>query len=346
MTAATSPRKIHPVILSGGAGVRLWPMSREHYPKQLLPLASDRTMIQDTVGRVGDPKRFAPPLVICNDVHRFIIAEQLRQLGIAPEAIVLEPVGRNTAPAVAGAARARPRQDADALLLVLPADHLIRDTPAFLAAVERAADAAEAGHLVTFGITPTAPETGYGYIRRGGDLAGLPGACRVAEFVEKPKLDVAKQYLAGGRHLWNSGMFLLSAAKYLEELERFEPALLAACRAALEGAAIDLTFLRLDADAFAAAPNISIDYAVMERTAEAAVVPADIGWTDVGAWPALWEVSDKDGDGNVLIGDAVVQDARNCYVRSETMLTAVVGLEDVVVVVTDDAILVAAKDKA
>jgi mannose-1-phosphate guanylyltransferase/mannose-1-phosphate guanylyltransferase/mannose-6-phosphate isomerase len=338
--------KIVPVLLSGGSGSRLWPMSRELYPKQLLALCSDLSMLQETAARVADASRFAPPLVICNQEHRFIIAEQLRQCDIKPGAIILEPVGRNTAAACAVAALTAIAQDPEALILVLPADHLIRDLPAFLQAVGCAAAAAARGHFVTFGITPTAPETGYGYIRRGAALNGVEGAFRVAEFVEKPERAVAERYVEGGQHAWNSGMFLFPAAAMLDELEQHAPAILAGARAALEHGASDLDFFRLDQEAFEAIPSTSIDYALMERTSSAVVVPCDLGWTDVGAWSALWEVGTKDEDGNVCLGDVVMEDARNCYIRSDGHLTAVVGVEDVVVVVTDDAVLVSDRAKA
>lgn len=341
----TSSRKIIPVLMSGGSGSRLWPMSRELYPKQLLSLCSDKSMLQDTALRVTDDGRFAAPLVVCNQEHRFIIAEQLRQIGCAPAAIVLEPVGRNTAAACAVAALKAVETDPEALILILPADHMVLDTPAFLDAVDKAAAAAQAGYLVTFGIQPTGPETGYGYIRRGAALPRPAGAYRVAEFVEKPSRDVAQLYVDGGEHFWNSGMFLFPAGKLLSEMERYEPAVLDACRQALAMGASDLDFLRLDPAAFSAAPSTSIDYAVMERTDAAVVVPADLGWTDVGAWSALWDVGAKDGDGNVTVGDVVMHEAGNCYVRSEQHLTAVVGLDDVVVVVTDDAVLVADRNK-
>ncbi|WP_319802074.1 mannose-1-phosphate guanylyltransferase/mannose-6-phosphate isomerase [Azospirillum fermentarium] len=345
MCAMTSSRKIIPVLMSGGSGSRLWPMSRELYPKQLLSLCSDKSMLQDTALRVTDDGRFAAPLVVCNQEHRFIIAEQLRQIGCTPAAIVLEPVGRNTAAACAVAALKVAETDPDALILILPADHMVLDTPAFLEAVDKAAAAAESGYLVTFGIQPTGPETGYGYIRRGTALARPGGAYRVAEFVEKPSRDVAQQYVDGGEHFWNSGMFLFPVAKLLSEMERYEPAVLEACRQALAVGASDLDFLRLDPAAFSSAPSTSIDYAVMERTDAAVVVPADLGWTDVGAWSALWDVGAKDGEGNVTVGDVVMHEAGNCYVRSEQHLTAVVGLDDVVVVVTDDAVLVADRNK-
>ncbi len=345
MTAESADRKIYPVLLSGGAGVRLWPMSRERFPKQLLNLTSDRSMIQETALRVADPALFSAPLVICNEEHRFVIAEQLRET-VPPAGILLEPFGRNTAAAVAVAALWVTARDPDGLMLVLPADHLIRDLPAFLGTVRTAIPAAAAGRLVTFGITPTAPETGYGYIRRGTPLEALPGAFKVAAFVEKPSLERARAYLESGEYLWNSGMFLFPAARVLAELERFEPAVVAACRRALSGAANDLDFCRLDAAAFAEAPSTSIDYAVMERTDDAVVVPGAMGWTDVGAWSALWEVGAKDEHGNVSIGDVITRDARGCYIRSEGMLTAAVGLENTVIVVTDDAVMVAARDKA
>ncbi|PWC35736.1 mannose-1-phosphate guanylyltransferase/mannose-6-phosphate isomerase [Azospirillum sp. TSO22-1] len=337
---------IIPVVLSGGSGSRLWPMSRETYPKQLLPLCSERSMLQETVQRVVDPARFAAPIVIANQEHRFVIAEQLRALATTPGALVLEPVGRNTAAACAVAALLAQRSDPDALILVLPADHLVQNRDAFRAAVDAAAAAAARGYLVTFGIAPTAPETGYGYIRRGEALSGLPGTHRVAEFAEKPARETAERFVAGGEHFWNSGMFLFPAGRLIEEMERHAPEVLAASRKALDEGARDLDFFRLDTEAFAAAPSISIDYAVMERTDAAAVVPCDLGWTDVGSWSALWEVGAKDTAGNVQIGDVLIEDSRNCYVRSEDQLTAVVGLDEAVVVVTDDAVLVASRDRA
>lgn len=344
--ARTTLQQIYPVILSGGSGTRLWPMSREHYPKQLLPLCSDQSMLQDTAARVRDAERFAAPLLVCNQEHRFIIAEQVRQIGLAPRAIMLEPVARNTAAAAAVAALTLTETDPDALLLLLPADHLIRDQDAFLAAVDTAAAVAADGRLVTFGIVPRAPETGYGYIRRGTAIAGHAASSAVAAFVEKPSRAVAEKFLATGDYLWNSGMFLFPAGLFLAELERFEPTVLAAARAAITAGSRDLDFFRLDKEAFATAPSTSIDYAVMERTAVAAVVAADMGWTDVGAWSALWEVGQRDADGNVSHGDVLMHDTRNSYVRSESdAVVAVVGLDDTVVVATDDAILVASRDR-
>ena len=347
MTNTSHQHRIHPVILSGGAGVRLWPMSREQYPKQFLSLCSDQSMLQDTARRVADPALFAAPLVVCNQEHRFVIAEQLRQAGIGGARIVLEPVGRNTAAAAAIAALIVAEQDPDGQLLLLPADHVIQDRKAFLDAVAVASSAAAAGHLTTFGIVPTAPETGYGYIRRGEAVAGHDGACRVAAFVEKPPREQAERYLAEGDVFWNSGMFLLPVRPYLAELERWEPAVLEACRKALAEGRADLDFFRLDEASFAAGPSISIDCAVMERTDKAAVVPCAIGWTDVGAWSALWDIGAKDDAGNVVQGDAIAWDSRGCYVRSEDgALVAVLGMEDAVVVATEDAVLVAAKDRA
>jgi len=320
-------------------------MSRELFPKQLLNLCSSRSMLQDTAGRVADEGRFLPPLLVCNHEHRFVIGEQLRHMGITPRGIVLEPMGRNTAAAVAVAALIVAAEAPETLLLFLPADHLIQDVPAFMSAIDTAAEAAAAGNLVTFGITPTAPETGYGYIRRGEAMTDPSGTYRVDAFVEKPELEVAEGYLASGRYYWNSGMFLFPAALVLEELERHAPAVVEASRRALAAGGSDLDFFRLEATAFAAAPSVSIDVAVMERTSRAAVVPCSIGWTDIGAWSALWEIGAKDERGNVVLGDVVMEDAANCYVRSEDCLTAVVGLDDTVVVVTDDAVLVARRDR-
>ena len=336
-------------MLSGGSGTRLWPLSRAAYPKQFLPLdGGERSLIQETVARVTGPG-FAEPMIICNDDHRFLVAEQMRTLGRQPGAIILEPVGRNTAPAVAVAAL-RAMQDAgeggDALLLVLPSDHVIRDQGAFHAAITVGRTAAEAGRLVTFGITPTAPETGYGYIQAGDPLADAEGAHALGRFVEKPDAETARAYVADGSYSWNSGIFLLSARAYLDELEAHDPAILTAARAALDGAAFDLTFLRLDATAFAAAPSRSIDYAVMEHTQRGAVVPVDMGWSDLGAWSSLWDIGDKDDRGNVTRGDVILEDTSASFVHAESGLVAVCGLSDVIVVATDDAVLVCSRDGA
>ncbi|MFV3074473.1 mannose-1-phosphate guanylyltransferase/mannose-6-phosphate isomerase [Niveispirillum fermenti] len=345
MTNLTPSSAIIPVLLSGGSGSRLWPVSRERFPKQLLNLCGERTMIQETALRVGGDHGFADPIVICNQEHRFAIAEQLQTVGIRPTHLVLEPFGRNTAPAAAVAARLAAQRDPAALVLLLPADHAILSPEAFRAAIATGARAAADGRLVTFGIQPTSPETGYGYIEKGDGLPGAEGAFAVRQFAEKPALAVARTYLEGGRHLWNSGMFLFRADRFVTELERHAPEALAAADAAIAAARVDLDFLRLDPDAFAKAPNISIDFAVMEKTDSAAVVPCDIGWTDVGAWSALWEIAGKDQIGNAVLGDAILVDAHSNLVRSEVGLTALVGVKDLVVVVTDDAVLVADRNR-
>lgn len=346
MAASDNKRgPIHPVILSGGAGSRLWPLSRSLYPKQLLPLASEQSMVQETALRVKSAA-FAPPLVICNVEHRFIIAEQLRAIGIAPSRLLIEPMARNTAPAAAAAALSLAAGGEDPLMLVLPSDHVIADREAFLAAVELAARAAAGGALVTFGIAPDRPETGYGYVRRGDPLSGTVGCFAVSKFVEKPDRQTAEAYIADGSYAWNSGMFLFSARRYLEELERFEPAMLAACRRALAEGRDDLDFFRLGEAAFGACAAKSIDYAVMERTAHAAVVPADLGWNDIGSWSALWEIGAKDADGNTLQGDVVTRDVTGSYIRADGLLVAALGLENAVIVVTDDAVLATTRDRA
>ena len=330
-----------PVVLSGGSGTRLWPLSRELYPKQLLPLVGELTMLQETVARLeGLP--VAAPIIVCNEAHRFLVAEQLRVVNHAASAIVLEPRGRNTAPAIALAAQTAVASDADALLLVLPADHVIRNVPAFHRAVQVAAQAAQSGRLVTFGVVPQAPETGYGYIRRG---AAEGEAWRIASFVEKPPLEKAREYLQSGEYYWNSGMFLFGARRYLEELQRHAPDIAAACKAALDGAKRDLDFLRIDAAAFEACRSESIDYAVMEKTDAAVVVPLDAGWSDVGSWSALHEACDADDQGNVVHGDVLAEDTHGSYLYSESRLVATVGLTDHVVVETKDAVLVAPKSR-
>ena len=295
---------IHPVILSGGTGSRLWPLSRSLFPKQLLALVSERSLIQDTLLRANGTA-FAPPLVICNTEHRFLIAQQMREAGTAPDRIVLEPAGRNTAPAAAVAALMLAQTDPESAILLMPADHIVRNQTAFLQAVDRAAAAARQGRLVTFGIRPDAPETGYGYIRRGAALPGLADCFAVARFVEKPDAATAAGYIAAGDYDWNSGMFLFKAGAFLAELERLEPEMLAQCRDAVTKGASDLDFFRLDPTSFAKAKAISIDYAVMERTDKAAVVPVDMGWSDIGSWEALWTAAARDGSGNATKGDVL-----------------------------------------
>ncbi len=331
-----------PVILSGGAGTRLWPLSRELYPKQFLPLVGDRTMIQDTALRpVGLPEVTAP-IVVCNEAHRFLVAEQLRQVGVEPRSIILEPLGRNTAPAVAIAALAATSGGAqvDSLLLVLPADHVLADLGAFRTAVAAAIPEAREGRLVTFGIVPTYAETGYGYILQG----PARGAAReVAEFVEKPDAARAKTLVASGDYLWNSGMFLLPAQVYLEELGRLDAVMLAACRKAYDAAVRDLDFVRLDKAAFESCRADSIDYAVMEKTSRAAVVPLTAGWSDVGSWASLQDALPPDAAGNVTHGDVIAEGATNCLLYSTDRLVAAVGLDEHVVIETKDAVMVAPK---
>jgi mannose-1-phosphate guanylyltransferase / mannose-6-phosphate isomerase len=336
---------IHPVILSGGSGTRLWPMSRTLYPKQLLSLLGRESLLQQTVRRIADRQRFAPPLVVANEEHRFIIAEQLRETAVVPRALLLEPVGRNTAPAACVAALVLSETETDPLMLVMASDHAITDVAAFLTAVDRAAAAARAGALVCLGVAPERPETGYGYIHRGAALDGIDGAFAVVEFVEKPDADHAQEYLESGRHFWNSSIFMFPARLYLDELERLRPSMVAACRLALADALRDNDFVRLGKDAFSACESDSIDYAVMEHTARAAVVPVAIGWSDVGSWDALWAMSGKDADGNALTGNVVAEAARNCYLRSEAGLVAAVGVADLVVVATADAVMVAPRDR-
>ena len=333
---------IVPVILSGGSGSRLWPLSRECYPKQLLPLLGGAgTMLQQTAQRVAGLDGIQAPVVVCNQDHRFLVAEQLRAISEPPAAILLEPVGRNTAPAVAVAALQVLEKESDALLLVMPADHRIADDEAFRHSVRTGLAAATEGKLVTFGVVPTTPETGYGYIRAGGG----DGIRAVERFVEKPDAATAKAYLDEGGYYWNSGMFLFSASSYLQELERLAPDMVAACREAHGGAQRDLDFVRLHS-AFESSPSDSVDYAVMEKTRKAVVVALDSGWSDVGSWNSLFEVGEADVDGNVLVGDVHVTDTRGSYVRSQGRLVEVLGMEDVVVVDTTDALLVTRRDRA
>ena len=331
-----------PVILSGGAGTRLWPLSREMFPKQLLALAGKRTMLQETAARLAGIAGAAAPIIVCNESHRFTVAEQIRELGADAAGILLEPVGRNTAPAVAIAALHAMKQGPDATLIVAPADHVIRDSRAFQQAAQVAAGLAKNGKLVTFGIVAHAPETGYGYIRRG---EGQGPAYPVAQFIEKPSLDVALQFVASGDYYWNSGMFVFNASRYLDELARYAPDILEASRAAYENAKTDLDFVRIDKAAFEKCRADSIDYAVMEKTRDAVVLPLDAGWSDVGSWSSLFDAMPPDEEGNVLLGDVMTFDTHDCYVHSTSRLVAAVGMDNHIVVETKDAILVAPKDR-
>ena len=332
---------ITPVITAGGSGTRLWPLSRSLYPKQFLALTGEQTMLQETVQRLSNLDVNAP-LVICNEEHRFIVAEQLRALG-KTGSIILEPVGRNTAPAIALAAEVTVN-DNDPLLLVLAADHVIQNNDAFTEAVKNAIPLAQAGKLVTFGIVPTQAHTGYGYIKRGNAVADSSGY-DVNAFVEKPDPRTAANYVESGEYYWNSGMFLIKASRYLQELQKYRPEILNACKKALEHTTHDNDFVRLDAEAFATCPDESVDYAVMENTTDAVVVPLDAGWNDIGAWSALWEVNEKDEEGNAIFGDTILQDTTNSLIHGGERLIATIGLDNMVIVDTKDALLVACKDK-
>jgi mannose-1-phosphate guanylyltransferase / mannose-6-phosphate isomerase len=347
-----------PLILSGGSGKRLWPMSRETYPKQLLALArADRSLLQSTVERLAGlaamadaadaaSLTLAPPIVVCNEAHRFVVAEQLRGVGVERATILLEPVGRNTAPAAAVGCHAALEQYPDALVLVLPADHVIADPAVFCAAVAAAMGVAQAGALVTFGITPTAPSTGYGYIRVDADAARTGGALPVREFLEKPDAERARRCLASGDYHWNSGIFLFAANSYLAALERHAPAIARAAGQAFADARRDLDFIRLDSEAMAACPANSIDYAVMEHAERVCMVPLAVAWSDVGAWDALQAIGEADADGNVVTGDVLGHENHGSYLRAESRLLAVLGVTDLVVVETADAVLVAARHRA
>ena len=333
---------LQPVILSGGSGSRLWPLSREQYPKQLLALVSNRSLLQETALRL-DGLETAPALVVCNEAHRFLVAEQMRQIGKIAGRIILEPTGRNTAPALTLAALFLRDRGHDPVMLVMPADHVIRDKAAFLRAVKQGAELALQGQLVTFGILPSAPETGYGYIRKGAAV-GSGNAWQVAAFVEKPDAATAEGYLKSNQYLWNSGIFMLRSSVWLDELTRQRLDIACACEAAFAGAETDGDFLRAERAAFSACPSDSIDYAVMEKTARAVVVPLAAGWSDIGTWSALSEIIPQDGAGNVLRGDVLAQASKNTTLIAEHRFVAAVGLENIIVVETADAVLVAHRD--
>lgn len=334
-----------PLILSGGSGSRLWPLSRKQYPKQFLALTGNETMLQQTIGRLAFDG-MSKPIVVCNEEHRFIVSEQLAGIGHEAQTILLEPFGRNTAPAVAIAAMHLLAEGRDELLLVLPADHVIEDVEVFHKALAVARNAAEQGAMVLFGVPAERPETGYGYIKTGRDACELPqGVLAVEAFVEKPDLETACEFVAQGDYVWNSGMFLFRCSRYLEELQRHDPDIYDTCQLALSRSTHDLQFIRIDPSAFECCPDNSIDYAVMEKTDRACVVPLCAGWNDVGSWSALWDVQDKDGDGNCQSGDVMLHDSHNCLAHSQSKLVTLVGLDDVVVVETKDAVMVAHKDR-
>lgn len=340
--------KIYPLILAGGAGTRLWPLSREALPKQLLPLISDKTMLQETILRLADYPELMPPIVVCGSEHRFLVAEQLLDIGITPSGILLEPEGRNTAPAIACGAYYLSKRDPDACLLVLPADHMIADIPAFHHAIRSATLAAEEGYLVTFGSSALTPETGFGYIRRGNAFANISQCFAVEKFIEKPDQETAKEFIATGEYYWNSGMFLFKASVYLEELNTCRPKMLSHCERAFKDAYQDLDFFRLDEHWFSQCPSESIDHAVMENTGRAVVVKANMGWTDLGSWPAVYDFQCKDRSigANVLQGDVYTDNVRGSLIRAEHRFVAAIGLQDVIIIETKDAVLVTHRNQA
>ena len=328
---------VQPVILCGGSGSRLWPLSREQFPKQLLALTNQYSLLQNTILRVNGLQS-AAPILVSNENHRFVVAEQLRAVDVRHDGIILEPVGRNTAPAIAVAALHARRHGHDPLLLILPADHTIKNVDAFQEAIKQAVVLANQGALVTFGIVPTQAEIGYGYIRRG---QALEQGYKVDAFVEKPARDLAEQYVASGEYYWNSGMFVFKASQFLQELSVLQPEMFKACQDSLSASTHDLDFIRLNKESFAACPDNSVDYAVMEKAQNVAVVPLDAAWNDIGSFAALWEDSAHDAEGNSLQGDVIVENSRNCYVNAQQRLVAIVGADDLVVVETADAVLVA-----
>jgi mannose-1-phosphate guanylyltransferase / mannose-6-phosphate isomerase len=339
---------IFPIILSGGSGTRLWPLSRAMYPKQFIRFSASQasSFLAATLQRLKPDQGFSPPTIVCNSDHRFLVQEEAAGVGVTPREIVLEPVARNTAPAIAVAALHVARENPAGILVVTPSDHVIKQEAAFVDAVRRAADVAATGRLVLFGITPTGPHIGYGYIRRGAAISEFPGAFAVEAFTEKPDEETAKGYIAAGTYTWNSGIFVLGAQTFLDELRRLEPAILEAATEALAEAKQDLGFLRLDPEAFAKAPAISVDYAVMERTDKAAVLPVEMGWSDVGSWSSLWEIGERDAAGNAVEGDALLEATTNTYVHADRALVSTIGVKDLVIVDTPDALLVADRTKA
>ncbi len=340
---------IIPVILSGGSGSRLWPMSREMNPKQFLSLCGEHSMLQETMTRLEGVAELAAPIIVCNEEHRFLVAQQMRDIGVAIDKIILEPVGRNTAPAICAAAeyiKGKASAAGDDVMLILAADHVIQDRQRFHQVVEAGARIAQQGQLITFGIVPDKAETGYGYIRRAEALNEQDDAYRVAEFVEKPDLATAEQYFASGDYYWNSGMFMFQAKAILQEMESLSEAIFKAVKTAVSEGTTDLDFCRLGVDAFTASPSDSIDYAVMEKTDKAVVLPLDAQWNDVGAWSALWDVNERDSDGNVLQGDVLTHELTNSYVHADERMVAVIGMDNCVVVETADAVLVVDKSRS
>ncbi|MBA4129842.1 MAG: mannose-1-phosphate guanylyltransferase/mannose-6-phosphate isomerase [Hyphomicrobium sp.] len=340
---------IVPVVLSGGSGTRLWPLSRSMFPKQFINFfnGNGTTLVGATLRRLTPEAGFSAPILLCNNDHRFLVKEELDRAGIQAKAIILEPVARNTAAAITVAALAAVRETPNAVLVIMPSDHAVKDEPRFVEAVRKAAEIAATGKLVLFGITPDSPHTGYGYIKRGASIPQSNGSAFTAErFCEKPDASTAASYLAEGDYFWNSGIFVLNAQTFLDEIAHLDPKILQAARGALANAAEDLGFLRLGRDQFAESPNISVDYAVMEKTTAAAMLPIDVGWNDVGSWTSLWEIAPKDAHGNHAQGDAVLEDTTGCYVHSERGLVATIGVQDLIIVDTPDALLVADKARA
>lgn len=338
--------KIYPVILSGGLGKRLWPISREAYPKQLVPLISAHSLFQQTTNRIKNLLHFFPATIVCNAEQRFIIAEQLKELNVSPKAIILEPITKNTAPATALACILLSKNSPDSLILVLPSDHVISDSKAFQCAIEKAAKVALDGYIVTFGIKPTRIETGYGYIKTGKPLSAHKGFFKISKFIEKPDVVGAKRYISKGNYSWNSGMFIFKASVFLNELKRLEPEISDSCRRSISTAKVDLDFIRIGEASFKTCPPNSIDKAVMENTTKGVVGPVQLGWSDVGAWDSLWEISQKDSGKNVILGDVEAFDTHHSYIRSEGPLVTTLGVKDLIVVASNDATLVTKKDRS
>lgn len=348
MSSNVSLDAIYPVILSGGSGTRLWPLSRSMFPKQFIRFFKNQSdsFLGATLGRLSTDNGFKPPIILCNNDHRFLVREELETSGVSASAIVLEPIARNTAPAIAVAALKALANDPEAIIAVMPSDHVVDDAQKFAQCVAKAAEIARTGRLVLFGIKPTEPHTGYGYIKQGAALNDEATAVEVSAFYEKPNKTTAKKYVASGDFYWNSGIFVLHARTFIKELEHLEPGVLAAAEDAIEHAQDDLGFERLDYNAFATAPNISVDYAVMEKTTKAVMLPINVGWNDVGSWSSLWEIAERDEHNNAIEGDAVTRDTSGCYIHSEKSLVATIGVKDLVIVDTPDALLVADRSRA